>query len=403
MNPIWDYVKKVEPHLPAGQRMQTAGALYTQLKAKKDALEKSLGRKASESEIADLLRAEGEPADVGARLSKAPGEPDLVSRYLASVERRLPEANAKDIVAELREALAGRIEAREEEAGRPANADDIAGVLKAFGHPVVVASKYSGHDYVIGPNYYPWFWHVQRIAVGLAIAIAFGFVALRAMGADEPMRAVMRGIGSALEAGIWAFGVVTVLFILAERTKLDMKWAEKWDPKSLPREHFRKPKSIFEAAIALFFDIAFLLFWTRVLSFPNQLPLRDDSSVSLVLSPAWAVVYWPIVALAALSAVGHVHDLVRPAWTRLRSAMSIVGYAGGLAVLWVLFRAGPLVEVLPKPDTDPQELARAIQLVGDIAMWSLGVTAVIWSVTIAVEIWRQVKAARPIGRSAARA
>jgi|GEM_PF-520211 len=403
MNPVWDYVKKVEPHLPAGQRMQTAGALYTQLKAKKDALEKSLGRKASEAEIADMLRAEGDPADVGARLSKAPGEPDLVSRYLASVERRLPEANAKDIVAELREALAGRIEAREQETGRAATADDVAAVLKGFGHPVVVASKYAGHDYVIGPNYYPWFWHVQRIAVGAAIAIAFGLVALRALGADEPMRAVMRGIGGALEAGIWAFGVVTLLFIAAERTKLDMKWAEKWDPKSLPREHFRKPKSIFEAAISLFFDVAFILFWTRVLSFPNQLPLRDDSSVSLVLSPAWAVVYWPILALAVLAAAGHVHDLVRPAWTRVRSAMSIVGYAGGLAVLWVLFRAGPLVEVRPKPDTNPEELARAMQLVDGIATWSLAVTAVIWGVTIGVEVWRQVKATRPLGRGAAMA
>lgn len=319
---------------------------------------------------------------------------DLVERYLASIERRLPEATAKDIVAELREALAGRIEAKEAELRRALSADEVATVLKGFGHPVVVASKYSGHDYVIGPNYYPWFWHVQRIAVGATIAIAFGLVAIRALGADEPMRAVMRGVSGALEAGLWAFGIVTVLFILAERTKLDMKWAEKWDPKSLPREHFRKPKSIFEAAIALFFDVAFLLFWTRVLSFPNQLPLRDDSSVSLVLSPAWAVVYWPIVALAVLSAVGHVHDLVRPAWTRLRSAMSIVGYAGGLAVLWVLFRAGPLVEVLPKPDTSPTELARAVQMLGDISTWGLGVTAVIWSITIGFEVWRQVKATR---------
>jgi len=94
---------------------------------------------------------------------------------------------------------------------------------------------------------------------------------------------------------------------------------------------------------------------------------------------------------------------VRPAWTRVRSAMSIVGYAGGLAVLWVLFRAGPLVEVRPKPDTNPEELARAMQLVDGIATWSLAVTAVIWGVTIGVEVWRQVKATRPLGRGAAMA
>jgi len=325
---------------------------------------------------------------------------DLVERYLASIERRLPPATAKDIVAELREALAGRIEAKEAETGRSPSADDIAAVLKDFGHPVVVASKYSGHDYVIGPDYYPWFWHVQRIAVGLAIAIAFGIVAIRAMGSDEPVRAVMRGFGGALEAAIWTFGVVTALFIAAERTKFDMRWADKWDPKSLPRDNFRKPKSMFEAGVTLFFDVVFILFWTRALPFPNELPLRDDSSVAVMLSPAWTSVYWPILVLALLSAAGHVHDLVRPSWTHLRSAMSIIGYLGGLAVLGVLFSARPLFNVQPRPDTNPEELARAVQLVGDISTWAIAVTAVIWGTTIAVEVWRQVKALTSTGRGA---
>lgn len=326
---------------------------------------------------------------------------DLVERYLAAIERRLPEDAAKDIAAELREALSGRIEAKEATLGRALSAEEIASELKAFGHPVVVASKYSGHDYVIGPNYYPWFWHVQRIAVGAAVAIAFGIVAIRALGSEEPVTAALRGVGGAIQAGLWAFGVVTALFIAAERTKLDMKWADKWDPRTLPREHIRKPKSLFESGISLLFDVVFILFWIAVLPFPNELPLRDDSSVRIVLSPAWTAVFWPILVLALMSAAGHVHDMVRPAWSRLRSAMSIAGYAGGLAVLWVLYRARPLLDVQPRPDTSPEELARALDLVSGILDVAMGVAALIWAATIGIEIWRQMKASRPMASGAA--
>ena len=64
MNPIWDYVKKVERHLPAARRMEVAGALYATLKARKDAMEKAKGEKATEAEIADMLAAEGDPVRV---------------------------------------------------------------------------------------------------------------------------------------------------------------------------------------------------------------------------------------------------------------------------------------------------------------------------------------------------
>ena len=322
---------------------------------------------------------------------------DLVERYLAAVERRLPKETAKDIIAELREALSAQIEAREAALGRATDADEVASILKAYGHPVVVAARYAGHDYVIGPGYAAWYWHVQRIAVGLAIVITFGIVAIRALASEEPVTSAIRGMTGAFQAAVFAFGVVTLLFVLAERRKFDMKWAQRWNPKDLPREHMRQPRSLFESAIALAFDIVFIMFWLRLIPLPNELPLRTGASVAIELSSAWEAVYWPVLVLALLVAVGHTHDLVRPAWSRVRSALSILGYAGGLAVLWFLFRAQPLVEVRPQQGTDPVELERAAGLVESVLVWSLGVAAVIWSIAMSVEIWRQLKASRPSG------
>ncbi len=401
MNLIWDYVKKVERHLPSARRMEVAGALYASLKARREAMEKAKGAKASDAEIADMLAAEGDPASVAARLSGAPGEPELVSRYLASVERHLPREGVLDVMAELREALRAKIEASEDKLGRAATTDEVAAVLKTFGAPPVVAARYEGRMQLIGPVLYPWFWPTQRTALGITLAVYLVMAALRSLAADNPIQAMIQRIDNVIGIGLMAFAAVTLVFIAVERWGDPVKLFEKrWDPKSLPRDNIRKPRSLFESGVSLFFDVLFILVWLKFVPFPNELPLRDGASVSIVLSPAWSVVYWPILALALLAAAGHLHDMVRPAWNRLRSAMSIVGYAGGLAVLGVLFRGRPFVDVQPRPGTSPEELERALRLVDGVLLISLGITALVWAIMLGLEVWRQVRASRLSGGAA---
>jgi hypothetical protein len=401
MNPIWDYVKKVERHLPAVRRTEVAGALYTTLKARKEAMERAKGAKATEAEIAAMLAAEGDPAAVAARIAGSPGEHDLVSRYLASVERHLPREGVLDVMAELREALRAKIEETEERLGRAATADEIASVLKAFGAPPVVASRYEGRMQLIGPVLYPWFWPTQRTALGITAAVYLVLVALRSLASDNPIQAMLQRVDNVIGIGLMAFAAVTLVFIAVERWGDPVNLFEKrWDPKTLPRDNIRKPRSLFESGVSLFFDVLFILVWLKFVPFPNELPLRDGASVSIVLSPAWSVVYWPILALALLAAAGHVHDMVRPAWNRLRSGISIVGYAGGLVVLWVLFQGRPFVDVQPRPGTSPEELERAVRLVDGVVLVSLGVTALAWAILLGLEVWRQVRASRLSGGAA---
>jgi hypothetical protein len=210
---------------------------------------------------------------------------------------------------------------------------------------------------------------------------------------------MLQRIDSTIHWGLTAFAIVTLVFIAVERWGDPVKLAERnWNPKSLPRDNIRPPKSTFESAISLFFDVLFILFWLRLLPFPNEIPTRDGASVSVVFSPAWAALYWPVLALAVLAAASHVHDIVFPAWNRVRSAVRIAGYTAGLVVLWMLFRERPVVDVLPEPGTTAAELERATRLVDGVLSVSLGVAALIWAITIGVEVWRQIKAARPAGR-----
>jgi hypothetical protein len=318
---------------------------------------------------------------------------DLVPRYLAAVERRLPKEESKDIIAELKEAIASKVEARETQLGRPAEADDVAAVLKEFGHPVVVASRYSGRDHLIGPQLYPWFWDAQRVGVGLIFVVGIIIAAVRALRSDRAMSVVIQGIGGAIEMAIWMFGVITVVFIVMERTKANIHIARGWNPKRLPEDHIRQPKPLFDSVFALAFDAIFILWWVKVVDFPNDVPGRNNS-MELHFAQVWDQLHAPILVLALLTAAVHVSDILHPAWSRLRALVSIAGHIGGLAVLWVLFEAGPLVSVT----ASAAESQRALELASTINRFFdpvLGFIGLIWAIGMGVEIWRLIQSIRP--------
>ena len=394
MNPVIRYVKEVERSLSGARRIQTSAKIYKALSIRVDALEEKLGREPTDAEMEALLAEFGAPAEVAARYSEmvAPMH-DLVERYLAAVERRLPEKQAKDITAELGEALTGKIEAKEAALGHTASADDVAGILKEFGHPVVVASRYSGRDYLIGPQLYPWFWDAQRVGVGLVFAIVIVIAAVRALGSDRAMSVVIRGVGGALEAAIWMFGVITVVFIVIERTSTDVRIAKGWNPKRLPQDNIRTPKPLFDSLFALAFDAIFILWWVKVVDFPNDVPGRGNS-MELHFSQAWDQVHTPVLVLALLTAAVHLADVVHPAWSRLRAVVSILGHVGGLAVLWVLFRAGPLVSVTGAAEEGERsaQLAATVNTLFYPVLFFVGLA---WAIGMGVEIWRLVQSIKP--------
>lgn len=318
---------------------------------------------------------------------------DLTDRYLAAVERRLPKEQAKDIVAELREAIASKIEASEETLRTPANDDEVAAILKGFGHPVVVASRYSGRDHLIGPQLYPWFWDAQRVGVGIIFALVIIVSAVRALASDRAMAIVITGVGGAIEAAIWMFGVITVVFIVLERTKADVKIAQGWNPKTLPQDHIRAPRPLFDSLFALAFDAIFILWWIKVVDFPNDVPGRGNS-MELHFAEAWAQVHTPILVLALATASVHIADIVHPAWSRLRAVVSILGHVGGLAVLWVLFRAGPLVSVTSAAE-EGERAAELADTINGMFGPALGIVGLFWAIGLGVEIWRLIQSIRP--------
>jgi hypothetical protein len=320
---------------------------------------------------------------------------NLVDRYLAAVQRRLPdEKQSKDIIAELREAIASKIEAKEAQVGRTAEADDVAAVLKDFGHPVVVASRYAGREYLIGPQLYPWFWPAQRMAIGVAAAFTVTIAAIGALDSARPVSAFISGLGDIWGVMLATFAITTVVFVVLESTPAPAKIGLGWNPKMLSQDHIRARKSLFESVVTLVFDVIFILWWVRWVDFPNRLPGQAEPSVELHLSEAWATVYTPILILALMSAAVHAGDIFHPAWSRLRSAVSILGHAGGVAVMWVLLNGGRLVEVTEIAGGDTRAAQVEWWVDGPFRYMLIGI-AIVWAIVVGVEVHRQIQATRP--------
>jgi len=319
---------------------------------------------------------------------------DLMERYLAAVERRLPKEQAKDIVAELREAISSKLEAKEAALGQAAATDDVATVLKEFGHPVVVAARYTGREYLIGPELYPWFWPAQRRAIGIAVAVMVTIAAIGALDSAKPVSAFLNGLGDIWGVALWTFAITTAVFVVMEHTAAPAKIGVGWNPKTLPQDNVREPKSLFESAFTLVFDIIFILWWVRWVDFPNRLPGQGQASVELHFSGAWEAVYTPILILALMSAAVHLGDIFHPAWSRLRSAASILGHAGGIAVMWVLLNGGGLVEVteIAGGDTRAEQVEWWVD--GPFRYILVGM-AVFWAIVLGFEVYRQIQATRP--------
>jgi hypothetical protein len=163
---------------------------------------------------------------------------ELLDRYLDAVRVNLPKDQADDIVAEIADALESQADEREAELHRPLTRDESAELLKAYGHPRVIAARYAKVQYLIGPDLYPFYWYCIKLAVTILVALelAAGLIAALATGESSLFA---RSLGIAWPSVIYVVGIVTIVFALIERvparvTLLDRIGITQWNPRTLP-------------------------------------------------------------------------------------------------------------------------------------------------------------------------
>jgi hypothetical protein len=225
---------------------------------------------------------------------------DLIDRYVHEVGRYLPNRLRADVEAELRSLLTESLEERSSAAGRSPDAALAAEVLREFGRPRDVASRYAPQpEYLIGPRLYPTYRTVVKIAIPIYAAVTLVLIVLgafRHQGEPGSISVLFRATGSFLSGTLYNLGLLTLVFALVERAIQKSEGrAGKWDPARLPPVDDPDRISYFGRIFVLYCIAAVALLFNFYPDWVGIVMVRgDDVRVIRLLQPAFGR-YLPFV------------------------------------------------------------------------------------------------------------
>ena len=311
---------------------------------------------------------------------------ELLDRYLAAVRRNLPADEAADITEELRDVLLARAEEREASSGN-ANWPQL---LKEFGHPLIVAARYRKHQWLIGPELYPFYVHFMKVVALIVLAVTVVLATFKAAFGGGDIGALAAGLlGSLWWAAVASVGSVTILFALIERYGGAERHFRHWNPTQLPDVSAKQPGP-WESAFEVGLSVLFLLWWVDLIRLPD---FAAGSSFRLESAPIWDELFWPILALAAARLAYNLLVWLRPRWRLAKGLLGAATAVGGIMILLTAYRAGHWVSVVPT-GIDPASAAglqASLHLAFRIAFVAVGV---IWAIGSVGELWRLARSPR---------
>ena len=265
----------------------------------------------------------------------------LLDRYLYAVEAALPRDVAKaDIVAEIRDELQSQIDE---------GADELK-VIKAYGHPRVVATRYGRVQYLIGPDLFPFYWLTVRnvLIAGIALVLAGGgLVAIVAHNG----KIFFDALGIAWNTAWWIAVVVTIIFAVAEQVPQRSSvrigpFSRDWDPGRLPLPGALPPAKSYASLAEFLANILMLLVLLDVHS--QHIPL--DALVANILTagnaaltPAWYPAYYATIAGTAIVAGSAMTVFLKPNLTIAHELLRTLAGAITIAGIAVTLARGPLI------------------------------------------------------------
>jgi hypothetical protein len=242
---------------------------------------------------------------------------ELIDRYLQAVRFWLPRSQ-HDLAVELAEDLHSQVEAKETALGRPPDEGEVSAILKECGNPLVVAGRLRPQDYLIGPTLFPAYQFVLKMVLLWILLPLFVFIVgpVQLVNTGSLGAAIGRTIASIWSGGFIAAGIITLVFVVLERTQTKLGLANKWDPRSLPplEKSERKTSSGKTACELIFNLIAFA--WLLLLPYYPVLIL-GPAAAFLNAAPTWHTFYAPVLLLAVAAILRSIAILAWPQWPRL--------------------------------------------------------------------------------------
>jgi hypothetical protein len=270
----------------------------------------------------------------------------LIDRYLQNVRLSLSGPRRDDIVRELAEDIRSQVADREEELGRPLTESEQEALLKQFGHPLQLATRYGPQRHVIGPALFPVYWMTLKIALGGALAVNVA-IAIALLVSGSPAGRVIGNLASLpFTIGVMVFGWITLVFALLDLNLprlLGHAWA---DMKGVTLAPAPEGKGRRWSLIAEIVGGTVVLIWW--LTFPTS-PFLVFGPAAAFLAPApiWHQLYTPIAVIWLASLIGLWAVLLRPDWARVRTIGRFLTDFLSLVLAGILLHADAVVQLAP--------------------------------------------------------
>lgn len=273
---------------------------------------------------------------------------DLVQRYIAAVQRELPETKRDEIGRELNANIMDQLDALAEQQGELTQAD-IAAVLKQMGHPRAVAQQFVPPQPLISPGYMALYINTLYMVLGILFLLQVvdstsAWLASSQMSLLLYMKSLASGF---IEDSLLGFTSITLAFWLMSRNKpaAHNLCEQSWQPEQLPAVG---PHWQHISLQDIFSDLATYLFLLIVIWYPLWLPAEQlASSRFLFTDSAHQLLKWAS-PLALLGIANSLWQLRQRIWYRSMLVANIMLNAAFVAVILLLAVTQPLLQ--PEPE-----------------------------------------------------
>jgi len=368
---------------------------------------------------------------------------DVIERYLEAVAAQLSVEDREDIVAELRDLILSRVEAREEELERALTDEEKEAILHEIGHPLVVAARYrKGPDSLIGPALFPYWLFGAK--AGLIVIAAVQALGLLAHVLGDPVnfgQAISQAFHGFFAGALTLLGALTLAGAIMEHYDIKPTWLTKWRVRDLSAFGLADPAKwgasisgsekakaewlpkgakvwglraetsrVAEVLWSIVFSGIFLLWWMGVIRFDglSQFTLRSGE-VAVAAAPIWSALYGAILAWVVAGLAVDAVALTRGGGDRVTWALRIPLAGAAIWIAWRLFDAGwwftltqgeQVARVVGGPaNRIGTELLRTLRLegrgleetavtLGSVLSWVLVIAMIGYGFSIVQNLWR---------------
>lgn len=268
---------------------------------------------------------------------------DMVERYIAAVQRELPEKKRDDIGRELKANILDQIEALEAQQGSVSDAE-VAELLKTMGHPRRVALQFCPPTPLVTAQFMPLYLHTLYMVLGVLFVISTIEITSRWLGGTEmSLLLFMKGLASDfLASAYFAFTVITIAFAVMSRSRkkkaADVVDTCKWSPEKLPPAG----KSWQHISLQnIFTELATLLFLVMLIWYPLWRP--DSGAQSFFTEDALIVLSWftPIIVIAIVHSLWQLRTRL---WSRNMIILNI-GVNIAFLIASVVLLTDPVLQI----------------------------------------------------------